>query len=1283
MKKKILIVNVLFFTFLFVLNLNAQDKSGMIQGKIRIKLTDKLANKIEATPITKNAKGYVVTGVEQLDALNSKNKVVKMKRLYPYAGKFEWRHRKFGLHLWYEIDFQPVKSPDKVVEMYKEISGIQIAEAVYKKIPLGVDVKNDNGRKEFTEKVNDPYFNKQWHYFNDGTANFSKAGCDIWLQNAWLEETGDKDVIVAIIDWGLDLNHEDLKDNLWTNAGEVPDNGIDDDNNGVIDDIHGFNAVDNTGSYIPGDHGTHVAGVIAASNNNEIGIAGIAGGTGSGDGVRLMACAIFNNNEQSPNFGAAFVYAADNGAVISQNSWGYQKPDVIEQAILDGIDYFVENAGYDANHQPTGPMQGGVVFFAAGNSNATGNWWPACYENVIAVASTGADDKRSSFSNYGLWVDIAAPGGSPGVFSTVVNNGYEAMQGTSMACPHVSGVAALIVSKFKHNITPQEVIDRLLNSADPIDDINPGFESKIGKGRLNAYYALVDTVNDNLTPNTIADLSVIDETETSIILSWTAPGRGDDNTGTVINYDVRRATFEINEDNFYEADSIAFRHAQPSGFIEIMNSDELQPGTTYYYAVKSIDMFGNVSAISNMVSGKTKNAPVLDITDSFADTVSRYSTDLTASISIKNNGQEKLGYSATIRFNSYGYKNWAYIVNPNDTIEQGDVGTLNLIYSVSEMEDGVYTAQIEMHSNDPFREKIFISLSLLVYGHSATANLSTDNVDFGELYTGVLKTETFYLANSIDSRGFLQVSNTVVTNNKFKVLNAMPVFIAPGDSVAVNIQYETGEVETVNETLTLWTNNINQNKLNVNLSASSILPPEINVDNSKIEAVLNKPETYSANIKISNTGHDTLDVNFAVANINIVTSENVEQNIKLAPVLTEDFEETGIPAGWRIETKGMGWQFGDDLSSDAYFAGEYEFIIPEHTRYAAVNDDAYGTSNNAQFDYLITPEISLMFTDSAEIEFDSYYTGAYEMKAYVEISFDKGETWYVVKEINPSDNWERIKIDITPYVNKNITIAFHADDQGKHSSGWAIDNVSVNTNVNWVTITRVSGIDGILPDSSATYKVSFVTENLAQGEYSGNLTVLSNDPVNPQVDIPLSLVVYDEANVLLADLQVDGETVSNFSADRFIYEVDVESDNVPYVTATAQNPGATVTVQQAASITGDMTDRTAIVTVTSETGEYTKQYQVLFSKALGINAIEQNQINIYPNPFNTVVSVKLHTATSGQIVIRDIAGKVVMSDLFTNKENIKINTSSFDRGVYLITIQSNDNDIRTIKIIKE
>lgn len=592
----------LFLCFLFIAGtaysqnreINAE---GKYKGVIHVKFAPKEVKKVDALNQLlldskkiklKQKPEFVTTNIRNLDRVNEKFKAHKMKRVYRNAGKFEDRHRKFGLHLWYEIEFNSNTPVKQLIESYQNVAEISIAEGIHATKMVG----NEKGKKieptALPSGTNDPLFTDQWHYENTGQ-NEGTAGADISLLEAWQIETGNSDVIVAIEDGGVDFDHVDLAANMWVNSGEIPGNGIDDDNNGYVDDIYGYNFGDDTGEIYVGDHGTHVAGTVAAVNNNGIGVSGVAGGSGNNDGVKLMSCNVFGAS--NGGFAEAFTYAADNGAVISQNSWSYSYPYQYDQAVLDGIDYFIANAGGNG-----APMDGGIVIFAAGNDNSQSRYYPAYYDKVMAVAATNKNDVRSYYSNYGDWVDIAAPGGEletsnedpTAVHSTFPDDQYGVFQGTSMACPHVSGVAALIVSKYAGNITPTEVWNKLVDNTDPIDDLQSSrYVGKLGSGRLNAYKALSD---DNL-PSVPSGLTATNITQTSFTVEWNAVSGATSYDLQIREQGGSWTTFNTSEISY--------------------NYSEATAGTTYEYQVRANNDSGSssYSAIATLTTEETPTPP--------------------------------------------------------------------------------------------------------------------------------------------------------------------------------------------------------------------------------------------------------------------------------------------------------------------------------------------------------------------------------------------------------------------------------------------------------------------------------------------------------------------------------------------------------------------------------------------------------------------------------------------------------------------------------------------------
>lgn len=467
-------------------------------GIIRIKLTrDALQNSRRAL---RNQRNGVRTGLDALDNLNEQFGVNSYTPTFGAlynsnsrtVSRQAQRHQAWGFDQWYDVKIENGSVRDAVAA-FGEIADVEICEPVYRK------VRTDNSASEATRAEwipNDPKFKDQWHYKNSGQTN-GKIGADISLPEAWSIERGFEEVIVAVVDGGIQQDHPDLKANLWSGGG--------------------YNFVDDMKQITGDSHGTHVAGTVAAVNNNGIGVSGVAGGSGTGDGIRLMSCQIFN----ATTFGGshtALIWAADNGATISQNSWGYGDSLVFNQVDLDAIDYFNANGGGDA-------LDKGVAFFSAGNRGLEGTYYPGCYEGAFSVAASDHMDERAEYSNFGTWVDITAPGGdraSKSVLSTSNKSDYVYKDGTSMATPHVSGVAALVISAAYRNgivLTADQLKEILQKSCD--DVFTADIKGKMGAGRLNAAKAL-NYLRTNYLTNLIPPVELAAEVVNAgnINLTW-------------------------------------------------------------------------------------------------------------------------------------------------------------------------------------------------------------------------------------------------------------------------------------------------------------------------------------------------------------------------------------------------------------------------------------------------------------------------------------------------------------------------------------------------------------------------------------------------------------------------------------------------------------------------------------------------------------------------------------------------------------------------------------------
>ena len=484
------------------------NPANTVAGKLIIKVSDALASEIENA--TDDEGNVELPEVKSLSADAIPLEITSMERLFPYAGKFEARTREAGLHKWYVIRYDESVAT-KSATAALTLPGVETIEIPHRIVRIGGEGPVeyiDPAKAVRTENAvfDDPMLGNQWHYYNDGSANSSVSGCDINVIPVWQRyTTGNPDVIVSVVDGGIDFDHEDLAANMWENPEETGERRF------------GFNFVTGGPKVTADDHGTHVAGTIAAVNNNGIGVCGVAGGnaaTGQ-SGVKLMSCQIFQG-EDGGDGAEAIKWGADHGAVISQNSWGYTDATYTPQYLKDAVDYFVRNAGIDENGAQTGPMIGGLVVFAAGNDNSSFGY-PAEYEPIVAVSSVGADYKRAYYSNYGDWTDIIAPGGDAKkgnqVVSTLPDNKYGMMQGTSMACPHVSGVAALGLSyalQLGKKFTRKEFYTMLLTSVNDIDQYCTGtkqyinnlgsvstlnlsqYKGQMGTGYLDAFRMLMN-----------------------------------------------------------------------------------------------------------------------------------------------------------------------------------------------------------------------------------------------------------------------------------------------------------------------------------------------------------------------------------------------------------------------------------------------------------------------------------------------------------------------------------------------------------------------------------------------------------------------------------------------------------------------------------------------------------------------------------------------------------------------------------------------------------------------
>lgn len=632
-----------------------------------------------------------------------------MIRVFPACGKFEERTRAEGLHLWYDIKYENNASLSNVIKSLKKLDQISYVEPIYKVSLINVSKAQvvNVAKRTVAESTdfpfNDPLLKDQWHYYNDGTTVKSAIrGADINLFPAWEKETGIPTVIVAVVDGGIDVTHEDLKQNVWVNTAEDSGNrNSDDDGNGYIDDINGYNFVSRAGRISAHDHGTHVAGTVAAVNNNGIGVSGVAGGNGqSTSGIRLMSCQVFATGQNGDDLSAssfeeAIKYGADNGAVISQNSWGYDEIDYVPASMKAAIDYFIKYAGVDENGNQVGPVKGGVVIFAAGNEN-TNVGYPAMYEEAVAVSSIAPDFVRAYYSNYGSWVDISAPGGtipqgskysvSCQVLSTLPNNTYGYMQGTSMACPHVSGVAALVASQFGGiGFTADMLRTRLTQGATDLNYFNSRFINQLGAGLINASAALAST--EGVAPNAVEDFE-LNAQSNMIKVKWSVTADEDDlkATGFIVYY----SSEDIEGEGLLSNSQLNSKVVE-TGTLSVGNAIEteltgLDFATEYHISIVAFDVMRNYSEMSPVksIATESNNAPLISTNASLDRTLNKYES-ITIPFEIVDPDGHTLVYTVTDNSGAVSSTRTNNVINLRINGLLAAAGSYNAILIVTDM----------------------------------------------------------------------------------------------------------------------------------------------------------------------------------------------------------------------------------------------------------------------------------------------------------------------------------------------------------------------------------------------------------------------------------------------------------------------------------------------------------------------------------------------------------------------------------------------------------------------
>ncbi len=759
------------------------------------------------------------------------------------------------------------------------INGVSVMDAIsrFTNDPRVVYIEPNFVVRAIETIPNDPRFDELWGMHNTGQTG-GTPDADIDAPEAW-DLAKNSDVIVGVIDTGVDYNHVDLSTNIFVNAGEIAANNIDDDGNGFVDDVRGWDFINNDNNPMDDNgHGTHCSGTIGAIGNNGVGVAGVCW-TVKIMPLKFLDAGGFGNTGDAIE---AVEYGTMMGVKLTSNSWG---GGGFSQGLLDAI----EAAG-DA----------GILFVAAAGNASSNNdnfpFFPASYdaENIISVASTDDQDHLSGFSNFGLnTVDLGAPGSD--ILSTFPGNSYGVISGTSMATPHVSGAVCLLWAAAPE-FTAAEVKQTVLESVDVI----PALQGRtVTGGRLNVFNIINGL--DDVAPDAVADLAVDQTGSNHAILSWTASG-DDADQGTASSYDLRYSTSPIDANNFDSATSAGpLPHPAAAGAHELFEVGGLAINTHYYFALVVVDEQQNRSGISNVPDGTTLGAPGLQYAPASLTENLLTGGSATQTVTIENVAQ------GTLDFSFSNTPAWVTINPASGRVFAGQSMDLDVTFNATGLFGGAYNQTALLHTNDPAHAFSPLSLTLNVTGAPDIAS-DPNEVDYGLQYFGFCESRDVIIQNI--GAETLNVTSVTTFNTEFTV-DASSFTLLPGAQRVLTVTFCPVPEDLLpslpkqnprrpDATLTLNTNDPDHPVFKVPLFGEGVQPPVIQVSPTSLSADLFTGGIDTQALHIENVGGTTLDFSLAIENM---SGPNATVRMQ-APVVGPDTKKDITPAAAKRTHKG-------------------------------------------------------------------------------------------------------------------------------------------------------------------------------------------------------------------------------------------------------------------------------------------------------------------------------------------------------------------------------------------